>query len=105
MPLITIEQFYGKESWGIVRHRRDEIENGPFGSFEKIVAEEFGKRFCILDQAGAAMRLRPRSSVYWLRVSDARFIIHNGVKHYFRDDLSKATELRSESRKPKRART
>lgn len=84
MPQTTIEEVF-QGPWGIVQSRREEIESGSFGSFDRIHQEEVSRNFLSLPRA---MQLLNRSeSTARKRLQDARYIMRGGAHWYYLPDV------------------
>lgn len=100
--LCKLEEIY-KTPWGIVAHRREEIEHAPFGGYQKILDEEIAERFVDIDAVARMMDCHPSTATNWLKRSDARFIKLQGKNRFMREDIQKTIDLRATSKKVRAA--
>jgi hypothetical protein len=94
MQYTTIEEIH-KSPWGIVARRRKEIERGAYGVFDKVLAEEIDKQFPTAKMAAKIMVCSESTARRWLQDSDSRFIVHEGITRFCRDDVVKVTGIRN----------
>lgn len=91
MSYCTLDSIF-ESPWGIVEHRRPEIESGAYGHFEKILNEEIGRRFLSIDGVAQVLDAHPSTIRRWLKNSYLRFIIHEQRKLYFKEDALEVVE-------------
>jgi hypothetical protein len=100
MWLIAIDQLFGG-SWGIVEARRKEIENGPYGAFNRVFKEEAERNFLLIAEAAALLDCHESTARRGLTKRDARFIA-DGLSHrYYKPDVE---ETKAERARRKTAR-
>lgn len=97
MPYCTLEEIY-KSPWGIIEHRRAEVESGKFGIFDKIMEEEINNQFLHCDGIAALMEVHPHTAKKWLDDADARFIIHGQRKLFMKEDAFAVAEKRKQKK-------
>ena len=85
--------------WGIVEHRRAEIESGAYGTFDRVFAEEVDKAFPAIEQVSLAMECSVSTARRWIEKSDTRFIVVEGKNRYLREDVLALKERRDASKK------
>lgn len=95
MPFCTLEEIF-KSSWGIIEHRREEVESGKFGIFEKVMEEEINNQFLHCDGVAALMEAHPSTAMRWLDDANARFIVHATRKLFIKQDAFAVVERRKE---------
>lgn len=93
MSLISVKELYGTP-WGVVEHRRAEIENGPFGTFDKVYAEELLKKFCTIDMAATMISCSASTARKWLNQLKARYICEGGGNLFVLEDVRMVRDKR-----------
>lgn len=95
MPYCTLGGIY-QSPWGIIEHRRAEVESGKFGIFDKVLAEEINNQFMHCDGVAALMGAHPSTAMRWLDDADAGYIIHDTRKLFIKEDAFAVVEKRKE---------
>lgn len=98
MPQTTLEEIY-KSPWGVVGHRRRDIESGPFGTLDRILREEVERAFLPIDRVAELMSAHPSTARRWLAASDPLYVVTDGRKLYRRDDVAAVIAARAESKR------
>jgi excisionase family DNA binding protein len=94
MGLITIDQLLFSGPWGIVEARRQEIESGTYGTFERVFKEEVERTFLPIEETAALIGCSESTARKWLRECDAKFIAIGQLYRYYKPDVEKATAER-----------
>jgi hypothetical protein len=97
MPECTLEEIF-KGPWGLVEHRRSEVESGHFGVFAKILEEEICRHFSTAEGVAALMEVHPSTACRWLRRYDPRYIVRDGAHWYHLEDVARIIQSRKESK-------
>lgn len=81
-----MSQVYAKDlypgAWGIVHSRRDEIEAGPNGTFDRIMREELEKNFFTIAKCAEALDVHESTARRLMREEGVDYIMHDGMALY-----------------------
>ena len=75
-------------TWGIVAHRRDEIERGGSGTFDRVLREEMDKNFVDYQGAAEIPEVSPGYASSLLMNKGVRYIMHNSARAFLIEDVN-----------------
>lgn len=93
MPRCEIDDIFNGP-WGMVEHRRAEIETKPYGAFDRIHKEEMAKNFLRIERAAEKLQCCASNARAWLAEHNTRYVVEGGVFLYYKQDVDKAIALR-----------
>jgi hypothetical protein len=88
MGITTIDELF-KGPWGIVENRRQEIEAGSFGAFDRIYQEEAASNFLTIQEAAALLDCHESTARNWLGQCGARYLARGLAHLYYKLDVEK----------------
>lgn len=81
---------------GILESRWEEAVNSPFGARGRIEKEEMDKLLLPAHRAAEIMGVSESTARRWLYEQDARFIRHQGIQRFMKEDVVRIAKLRFE---------
>lgn len=89
-------------AWGILEGRRKEIEDGPFGTYDRVLDEEVRKHFQDIKGVAEAMVVHESTARRWMIDCECQYIIHQGLAFFEKTDVKRIAKLRKEIQKARK---
>jgi hypothetical protein len=98
MALTTIDELFGGP-WGIVESRRQEIESGSFGAFDRIYKEEVARNFIPISKVAGLLDCHESTARKAMQGGNARYVTEGQSHLYFKPDVDSAQQQRAEAKR------
>lgn len=102
MPLTTVQAVFGSP-WGIVEHRRGEIEIGHFGAFDRIYGEEVARWFLSIDRVAGLLECHESTARKAMQKHDCRYLAEGNSFLYYLKDVEMVRGVRARRKQEKKS--
>lgn len=97
MPQVFLKDLFNG-AWGIVAHRRQEIEDGSAGAFDQILLEEMKNHFSDSRDAGKILDIESNYARKLLGEAEADYVLHNNEKYFLNESVNSLARSREKNK-------